>query len=797
MSHSASPVRDTERRPARARRTPVLYFNQPITDDSGNSDTEGSENEQKKLLSSSQSNGHEIGIFNRNGKVIVLLLPIKGTEHKLKNEERAAVKEGNVTKDSSLEGKSPIKSLQLNYAQASPTQKEEDAEQMKSSQFVKQMQFVNHLPSLLKPAESVKRKSSRILEKSDKVDEPPAKKTLTKKDPIKKEVMVKSPQLDSRRRPRNQGNQTFQQFIPFIEPPLAEPTITYTGLPLEAFPTPKIKKDSLWQNKGKKKVNSRESSSVPDPTTPKQKLSRSTPTPKITPSTTPRPEEIEEDITFVEEEEKCLKLLKTNEKLPQHSDIRQLLKLRLSKLPAGSKLSTDPPSLQRTMTPPILHRSVLDTRQAKKIKVASSPKKKSANTNLAPTVIHESVVKVNSGEDDPTKDNDEYCFSCGGMGIFLCCELCPKLFHFTCCVPPLEEAPEDEWFCRECTAKKEGTNSKWNNVGIFTKLLNANEPRNPKEFQLPKGLREGTFIGVSTGSNGEYEDHTFKATVSLKGAQIPGYNQNEDLEIDSLYDKEDKPYLCHKCGQSGLKHKTLAHCEYCPLVWHIDCIDEPMLAPKRLGTKWMCPTHIEKMIPDTYKFRKFKESEVVEPALHRHFLKVAQSNEFIIKNTGDSQNANTLQEYVNSQEAGLTVSTPSGVASNATKIVCGPNRDMDSFIYRIPEELILLDFTTKVQAEKKKHILETIGEYENRSRLEQNPSELQFVQNIDELKQEPRSGLNFNELVREATKRSGPIKGELQEGITELSAEEIQDLMNTKRLIKLKGREAMLRFLQS
>ena len=50
-------------------------------------------------------------------------------------------------------------------------------------------------------------------------------------------------------------------------------------------------------------------------------------------------------------------------------------------------------------------------------------------------------------DSDPTRYNEEICGACGGPGRFLCCEGCPKSFHFTCLDPPIDEndLPEDSW----------------------------------------------------------------------------------------------------------------------------------------------------------------------------------------------------------------------------------------------------------------------------------------------------------------------------------------------------------------
>ena len=51
-------------------------------------------------------------------------------------------------------------------------------------------------------------------------------------------------------------------------------------------------------------------------------------------------------------------------------------------------------------------------------------------------------------DSDPTRYNEEICGACAGPGRFLCCEGCPKSFHFTCLDPPIDEndLPEDSWY---------------------------------------------------------------------------------------------------------------------------------------------------------------------------------------------------------------------------------------------------------------------------------------------------------------------------------------------------------------
>jgi curved DNA-binding protein CbpA len=57
----------------------------------------------------------------------------------------------------------------------------------------------------------------------------------------------------------------------------------------------------------------------------------------------------------------------------------------------------------------------------------------------------------NSESDD---GNDSVCHFCRLEGELLCCDGCPRTFHFLCLVPPMRKAdmPEGEWFCQFCTS---------------------------------------------------------------------------------------------------------------------------------------------------------------------------------------------------------------------------------------------------------------------------------------------------------------------------------------------------------
>lgn len=47
---------------------------------------------------------------------------------------------------------------------------------------------------------------------------------------------------------------------------------------------------------------------------------------------------------------------------------------------------------------------------------------------------------------------------------------------------------------------------------------------------------------------------------------------------------------CAECGKS-CRVAPLLECDYCPLYYHLDCLNPPLSAPPT-GV-WMCPLHVE------------------------------------------------------------------------------------------------------------------------------------------------------------------------------------------------------------
>lgn len=92
--------------------------------------------------------------------------------------------------------------------------------------------------------------------------------------------------------------------------------------------------------------------------------------------------------------------------------------------------------------------------------------------------------------------NQDFCSACRGIGRFLCCDGCPRSFHFMCLEPPLklDELPSEEmWLCKQCRsekAKAEGASLvKESEIpavpAVFRAICKKIEEENPEQFRLP------------------------------------------------------------------------------------------------------------------------------------------------------------------------------------------------------------------------------------------------------------------------------------------------------------------------
>ena len=70
------------------------------------------------------------------------------------------------------------------------------------------------------------------------------------------------------------------------------------------------------------------------------------------------------------------------------------------------------------------------------------------------------------------------------------------------------------------------------------------------------------------------------------------YKRNNHNQMSSL----SREKHCFICLKSSTKHGPSIHCDYCPLIYHLDCLTPPMTSLPLPHQKWMCPNHMEPIL---------------------------------------------------------------------------------------------------------------------------------------------------------------------------------------------------------
>lgn len=60
------------------------------------------------------------------------------------------------------------------------------------------------------------------------------------------------------------------------------------------------------------------------------------------------------------------------------------------------------------------------------------------------------------------------------------------------------------------------------------------------------------------------------------------------------------PKACFWCKKSRLVDPII-QCDYCPLNWHLCCLNPPLSEPPRPDKKFMCPHHVEHSLGPIWK----------------------------------------------------------------------------------------------------------------------------------------------------------------------------------------------------
>lgn len=398
-------------------------------------------------------------------------------------------------------------------------------------------------------------------------------------------------------------------------------------------------------------------------------------------------------------------------------------------------------------------------------------------------------------------ENDDFCSACFQTGSFLCCDTCPKSFHFLCLNPPLDpdNLPEGDWSCPQCVVKNKYTTNtqyiKAQNIFVnqfskgkrlFGKLLFNVQGINPKQFGLPNSIKE-TFQSVKTGQRGQYSDNSEKEPLTDKQIFHSPYGQsitkldsfNSDVHINQ---ETGKILTCYRCGITRLgswshpeKSRLLIKCDYCDTRWHLDCVpDVPRASLKNLGSKWQCPLHAEPAknttFDDTTPYKKIRKL-----TFNQSYLRPLQSCGY--KNDGDIEIA--LDE--------LSASAPRTLRNINLKYKSIPVLDENS---------VKVDFFNKLQQTqlnesvmKIKEQGEILEKFMRCARQDEKEDILNLLHMRFESSLELRKLWNFKELT---TKLS--IKSEDDSDPSIKDGNDIQALLALKQIIESKPKEEVIRF---
>ncbi|CAB1348055.1 unnamed protein product [Coregonus sp. 'balchen'] len=114
----------------------------------------------------------------------------------------------------------------------------------------------------------------------------------------------------------------------------------------------------------------------------------------------------------------------------------------------------------------------------------------------------------------------------------------------------------------------------------FQLLIAAAMERNPSQFQLPNELTCTTALPGSS-------KRRRKEELIMKTFRRPQH----EIDPNGLIPLPVR--VCFSCTRS-CRMAPLVQCDYCPLLFHMDCLDPPLTAMPT--GRWMCPNHIEHLV---------------------------------------------------------------------------------------------------------------------------------------------------------------------------------------------------------
>jgi hypothetical protein len=120
--------------------------------------------------------------------------------------------------------------------------------------------------------------------------------------------------------------------------------------------------------------------------------------------------------------------------------------------------------------------------------------------------------------------------------------------------------------------------------------------------------------------------------------------QSEEFHGPSLQLNNPNQKHCFICRKSPIKQGPSIQCDYCPLIYHIDCLTPSLTSLPLSNEKWMCPNHMEPIL-DRYLSQKTnfsttnrvkfyqQYSQIEQNTIIQDFTHKKQTKEYLLSNT--------------------------------------------------------------------------------------------------------------------------------------------------------------------
>uniref|UniRef100_A0A0M3IAK1 PHD-type domain-containing protein n=1 Tax=Ascaris lumbricoides TaxID=6252 RepID=A0A0M3IAK1_ASCLU len=182
-------------------------------------------------------------------------------------------------------------------------------------------------------------------------------------------------------------------------------------------------------------------------------------------------------------------------------------------------------------------------------------------------------------------------------GELLCCDRCPSSFHLMCHEPPIERStiPTGKWLCNRCTYAL--ANNDMNIKGTKKAIRTLTEEEGA--LLTEAGRNDAAIVGVFERMEGNQDPLAVLADAALAiNAEQFALPVSVSKDVMSVPFEEMHPQrgpaplkaMCHICSV-GSEDAPLLQCDFCPLCYHLDCLNPPLAVPPK--DRWMCPAHVE------------------------------------------------------------------------------------------------------------------------------------------------------------------------------------------------------------